>query len=164
MPVFVPFARPSFAPDEERRQPASRPRTGQHEPLRSATGRIAARGTALGVTVAAGAAGAGWLQHDLEAGLLLGAQLGSVAAAMAFAGGWAERRRMTQVARRISDLAIRLAVDGTPERAALPRLLALKGAHAPELAAATRRTLEQQPAARRAIRLLGRVALIRTLL
>ena len=170
MPV-VPFVAPSFAPEEDRRQGASKPappsRTGQHEPLRSSTARIAVRGTALGVTVAAASAGAGyWVQHDLDAGLLAGAQLGPVAAAMAMAGAWAERRRMSRIARAISDLAIRLAAEDVPDNRAVPRLLAVKGAHAPELATATRRALQQpeQPERRRAVRLLGRVAMIRTLL
>jgi hypothetical protein len=174
MPVTAPAA-PSFAPEErpvsgpawapKEAPKADRSRTGQHETLRSSGTRLAVRGTALGITVAAGAAGAGyWLQHDLEAGLLAGAQLGSVAATMAFVGGWAERRRLGRVARRISDLAIRLAAEEIPERQALPRLLAVNKVGAPELVAATRRTLEQQPDARGAVRLLGRVALIRTLL
>ena len=164
MSSIVPFVAPSLAPEQDRRQAAARPRTGRHEPLRSTTTRIAARGAAFGATVAAGTAGAAWwARHDPALSLLAGAQLGSVAAAMAFAGAWAERRRMTRVAGRISDLAVRLAAEEPFDQEAVPRLLAVRSAHAPELAAATRRLLARG-GERRALRLLGRVALIRTLL
>ena len=57
---------------------------------------------------------------------------------MAFVGAWAERRRMTRVAKAAAGLAVRLTADGTPEDEAAARLLALG--------------------------LLGRVALLRALL
>jgi hypothetical protein len=85
--------------------------------------RIVGRGAALGLTVAAGVAGGHYLRNDLDAGLVAGAQLGSVAAGMAFAGAWAERRRMTRVAATLSDLAVELATAGTPDIEAAPKLL-----------------------------------------
>ena len=111
MTASVPLVAPSFAPDEEQEpeqgRPAAqaRPRTGRHEPIRSSLPRIVGRGAALGLTVAAGVAGGHYLRNDLNAGLVAGAQLGSVAAGMAFAGAWAERRRMTRIAGTLSDLA-----------------------------------------------------------
>jgi hypothetical protein len=105
MSAIAPVAASSFAP-EERPQPlpatqAKPRRTGRHEPLRSSTPRIAARGAALGLTMAAG---------------------------MAFVGAWAERRRMIRVAKAAAGLAVRLTADGTPEDEAAARLLALRGA------------------------------------
>jgi len=161
-------AEPSLTPDE-RQQPdqsakKARARTGRHEPIRSSTPRIAARGAALGLTVAAGVAGSSqYLRGDLQAGLAAGAQWGSLAAGMAFAGAWAERRRMTRVARAVSDLAMRLATAGLPDEEAVPQLLAVPGADRVALEVAARRT-GTQAGARRAVRLLGRVALLRTLL
>jgi hypothetical protein len=104
MSAIAPVAASSFAP-EERPQPlpatqAKPRRTGRHEPLRSSTPRIAARGAALGLTMAAG---------------------------MAFVGAWAERR-MIRVAKAAAGLAVRLTADGTPEDEAAARLLALRGA------------------------------------
>jgi hypothetical protein len=64
--------------------------------------------------------GGHYLRHDLEAGLVAGAQLGSVAAGMAFAGAWAERRRMTRIAGTLSDLAVELATAGVPDIEAAP--------------------------------------------
>jgi hypothetical protein len=94
MSAIAPFAASSFAPEERPQQlPAgqTRPRrTGRHEPIRSSTSRLAARGAALGITMAAG---------------------------MAFVGAWTERRRMTRVARAAAGPAVRLAA-GTPRPAA----------------------------------------------
>jgi hypothetical protein len=166
MTAFVPFVAPSLAPDE-RPQPGrpskeSRNRTGRHEPIRSSTTRIAARGAAPGITVAAVAAGSSSSRRgDLQAGLLAGGQLGSVAAGMAFAGAWAERRRMTRIARAVSDLAVELAAGGVPEDEAAPRLLGVRGADPVALEEATRRTVDRDS---RAVRLLGRVAVLRTLI
>jgi hypothetical protein len=168
MSAIAPFAASSFAP-EERPQPA-RParephgRTGRHEPIRSSTPRIAARGIVLGITLAAGVgSGTRYLGHDLETGLLAGAQVGSVAAGMAFVGGWAERRRMTRIARAASDLAVELAAAGAPADEAAARLLAVPGADRVELEAAARRTAGT-PDGGRALGLLGRVAVLRALL
>jgi hypothetical protein len=102
MSAIAPFASSSFAP-EERQQPQARDaqvgRTGRHEPIRSSTSRIAVRGAALGLTMAAGvAAGTNYLERDLELALLAGAQVGSIAAGMSFVGAWAERKRMTRIA------------------------------------------------------------------
>jgi hypothetical protein len=167
MTATVPFVAPSFAPDEEPEpsQPAvqARPRTGRHEPIRSSLPRIVGRGAALGLTVAAGVAGGNYLRHDLDAGLVAGAQLGSVAAGMAFAGAWAERRRMTRVAGTLSELAVQLATAGVPDVEAAPRLLEVPGADRVALEAATRRAVDQPGDDRRAIRLLSRVALLRPL-
>ena len=143
MSAIAPVAASSFAPEERPQQlPATqaRPRRpGRHEPIRSSTPRIAARGAVLGLTMAAGvASGANYLEHDPQLALLAGAQVGSVAAGMAFVGAWAERRRMTRVAKAAAGLAVRLTADGTPEDEAAARLLALG--------------------------LLGRVALLRALL
>jgi hypothetical protein len=168
MTAFVPSVAPSFAP-EERPQPSrptsqARTRTGRHEPIRSSTPRIAARGAVLGLTVAAGVAGGShYLRDDLQAGLVAGSQLGSVAAGMAFIGAWAERRRMTRVARAVSDLAAQLATAGVPDEEAVPRLLAVRGADGVALEAATRRAVDQQ-GDRTAVRLLSRVAVLRALL
>jgi hypothetical protein len=85
------------------------------------------------------AAGINYLEQDLELSLLAGAQAGSVAAGMAFVGAWAERRRMTRIARAAADLAVRLTADGTPEDEAAARLLALRGADRVELEQAARR-------------------------
>ena len=76
MSAIAPFASSSFAP-EERPQPApakeARGRTGRHEPIRSSTPRIAARGAVLGLTMAAGVgAGVHYLEHDPELALLAG--------------------------------------------------------------------------------------------
>lgn len=168
MTVSVPLVAPSFAPDEEPEpsQPAvpARTRTGRHEPIRSSMPRIVGRGAALGLTLAAGVAGGNYLRHDLDAGLVAGAQLGSVAAGMAFAGAWAERRRMTRVAGTLSELAVELATAGVPDVEAAPRLLAVPGADRVTLEAATRKAVDQPGDDRRAVRLLSRVALLRPLL
>jgi hypothetical protein len=168
MTATVPLVAPAFVPDEdpEPSQPAvqARIRTGRHEPIRSSLPRIVGRGAALGLTVAAGVAGGNYLRHDLDAGLVAGAQLGSVAAGMAFAGAWAERRRMTRVAGTLSELAVQLATAGVPDIEAAPRLLEVPGADRVALEAATRRTVDQPGDDRRAVRLLSRVALLRPLL
>jgi hypothetical protein len=172
MSAIAPFASSSFAP-EERPQPApaeapakareARGRTGRHEPIRSSTPRIAARGAVLGLTMAAGVgAGVNYLEHDPELALLAGAQVGSVAAGMAFVGAWAERRRMTRVARAAAGLAVRLAADGTPDGEAAARLLGLRGADRVALEQAARRTAGD-PERGRALGLLGRVAVLRAL-
>jgi hypothetical protein len=168
MSAIAPFAASSFAPEERPQQlPArqARPRrTGRHEPIRSSTPRLAARGAVLGITMAAGvASGTSYLEHDPQAALLAGAQVGSVAAGMAFVGAWTERRRMTRVARAAAGLAARLAADGTPEDEAAARLLALPGADRVALEQAARQTAGS-PEAGRALGLLGRVAVLRTLL
>jgi len=150
MSAIAPFASSSFAP-EERPQPApakapakeARGRAGRHEPIRSSTPRIAARGAVLGLTMAAGV-GAGvhyYLEHDPELALLAGAQVGSVAAG----------------------LAVRLAADGTPDDEAAARLLGLRGADRVALEQAARRTAGD-PERGRALGLLGRVAVLRALL
>jgi hypothetical protein len=168
MTASVPVVAPAFAPDErpEPDGPAEpkqgRTRTGRHEPVRSSMPRIAARGAALGLTIAAGVTGGHYLRHDLEAGLVAGAQLGSVAAGMAFAGAWAERRRMTRIAGTLSDLAVELATAGVPDVEAAPRLLEVRGADRVTLEAATRRAVDQPGDDRRAVRLLSRIALLRT--
>jgi hypothetical protein len=168
MSAIAPFAASSFAP-EERPQP-SRPakeasgRTGRHEPIRSSTPRIAARGAVLGLTVAAGvASGTNYQAHDQETGLLAGAQAGSVAAGMAFVGAWTERRRMTRIAKAASNLAVELVKAGTPDDEAAARLLALPGADRVALQAAARRSAGT-PDSGRALGLLGRVAVLRALL
>ena len=166
MSAIAPVAASSFAPEERPQQLQAKEsrRTGRHEPIRSSTTRIATRGAGLGVTLAAGvAAGINYLEQDLELSLLAGAQAGSVAAGMAFVGAWAERRRMTRIARAASDLAVRLTADGTPEDEAAARLLALRGADRVELEQAARRTAGN-PDSGRALGLLGRVAVLRTLL
>ena len=168
MTATVPLVAPAFAPDEdpEPSQPAvqARIRTGRHEPIRSSIPRIVGRGAALGLTVAAGVAGGHYLRNDLDAGLVAGAQLGSVAAGMAFVGAWAERRRMTRVAGTLSELAVQLATAGVPDIEAAPRLLEVPGADRVALEAATRRAVDQPGDDRRAVRLLSRVALLRPLL
>ena len=168
MTATVPLVAPAFAPDEdpEPSQPAvqARIRTGRHEPIRSSMPRIVGRGAALGLTLAAGVAGGNYLRHDLDAGLVAGAQLGSVAAGMAFAGAWAERRRMTRVAGTLSELAVQLATAGVPDIEAAPRLLEVPGADRVVVEAATRRAVDQPGDDRRAVRLLSRVALLRPLL
>jgi hypothetical protein len=125
--------------------------------------RIVGRGAALGLTVAAGVAGGHHLRNDLNAGLVAGAQLGSVVAGTAFVGAWAERRRMTRVAGTPSELAVQLATAGVPDIEAAPRLLEVPGADRVALEAATRRAVDQPGDDRRAVRLLSRVALLRPL-
>jgi hypothetical protein len=168
MSAIAPFATSSFAPEERQPQlPAKRGqlgRTGRHEPIRSSTARIAARGAALGVTMAAGvASGTSYLEHDVRLALLAGGQVGTVAAGMAFVGAFIERRRMTRVAGRAADLAVKLAADGTPDDEAAARLLALRGADRVALEQAARRTAGN-PEAGRALGLLGRVVVLRALL
>jgi hypothetical protein len=169
MSAIAPFASASFAPEERPQQALGKDvqpgRTGRHEPIRSSTPRIAARGAVLGLTLAAGvASGTSFLEQDLDTtGLLAGAQVGSVAAGMAFVGAWAERRRMTRIARAASGLAVELAAAGTPADEAAARLLAIPGAGRVELEAAARRTAGT-PDAGRALGLLGRVAVLRALL
>jgi hypothetical protein len=167
MSAIAPFAASSFAPEERPQQlpgKQARGRTGRHEPIRSSTARIAARGAALGLTMTAGvASGINYLEHDLELALLAGAQVGSVAAGMAFVGAWAERRRMTRVARAAADLAVQLTADGRPGDEAATRLLALRGADGVALAQAARSTAGN-PETGRALGLLGRVAVLRALL
>jgi hypothetical protein len=166
MSAIAPFAASSFAPEERPQQlPAKESRrTGRHEPIRSSTPRIATRGAGLGITMAAGvAAGINYLEHDLQLSLLAGGQVGAVAAGMAFVGAWTERRRMTGIARAASDLAVRLAADGTPDDEASARLLALRGADRVALEQAARRTAGN-PDTGRALGLLGRVAVLRALL
>jgi len=150
MSAIAPVAASSFAPEERPQQlPATQAkprRTGRHEPIRSSTPRIAARGAALGLTMAAGvASGANYLEHDPQLALLAGAQVGSVAAGMTFVGAWAERRRMTRVAK------------------AAARLLALRGADRVALSQAARQAAGD-PDKGRALGLLGRVAVLRALL
>jgi hypothetical protein len=169
MSAIAPFAASSFAPEERPQQlpaPArkSRDRAGRHEPIRSSTPRIAARGAVLGLTMAAGvAAGTNYLEQDPELALLAGAQVGSVAAGMAFVGAWVERRRMTRVARAAAGLATKLSADGTPDDEAAGRLLALRGADRVALQQAARDTAGN-PDGGRALGLLGRVAVLRALL
>ena len=125
---------------------------------------LAARGAALGITMAAGvASGTNYLEHDPQLALLAGAQVGSVAAGMAFVGAWTERRRMTRVARAAAGLAVRLTADGTPEDEAAARLLALRGADRVALEQAARQAAGN-PETGRALGLLGRVAVLRALL
>jgi hypothetical protein len=166
MSAFAPFAASSFAPEEHPQQlPANdRGRTGRHEPIRSSTSRIAVRGAALGLTMAAGVAtGTNYLEHDPEVALLAGVQVGSVAAGMAFVGAWTERRRMTRIARAASDLAVQLAADGVPDDQAAAQLLNLRGVDRVALQQAARRTAGN-PDGGRALGLLGRVAVLRALL
>lgn len=169
MSAIAPFAASSFAPEERPQQlpaPArkSRDRAGRHEPIRSSTPRIAARGAVLGLTMAAGvAAGTNYLEQDPELALLAGAQVGSVAAGMAFVGAWAERKRMTRIARAAAGLATRLTADGTPGDEAADRLLALRGADRVALQQAARDTAGS-PDSGGAVGLLGRVAVLRALL
>ena len=167
MSAIAPFAASSFAPEERPQQlpgKQARGRTGRHEPIRSSTSRIAARGAALGLTMAAGvASGTSYLEHDLRLALLAGGQVGSVAAGMAFVGAFIERRRMTRVARAAADLAVRLAADGTPEDEAAAKLLALRGADRVALSQAARQAAGN-PETGRALGLLGRVAVLRALL
>jgi hypothetical protein len=166
MSAIAPSAAPSFAPEEQAQQlPAteSRGRTGRHEPIRSSTPRIAARGAVLGLTMAAGVGtGVNYLEHDPELALLAGAQVGTVAAGMAFVGAWVERRRMTRIARAAADLAARLAADDAADDEAVARLLALRGADRVALQQAARRTAGN-PDSGRALGLLGRVAVLRAL-
>jgi hypothetical protein len=167
MSAIAPFAASSFAPEERPQQlpaKASSGRTGRHEPIRSSTSRIAARGAALGLTMAAGVAGGtNYLARDLELAMLASAQVGSVAAGMAFVGAWVERRRMIRVARAAADLAVRLSADGTPDDEAAARLLALRGADRVALEQAARDTAGN-PETGHALGLLGRVAVLRALL
>ncbi len=166
MSAIAPFAASSFAPEERHQQLSAKEarRTGRHEPIRSSTSRIATRGAGLGITMAAGvAAGINYLEQDLELSLLAGAQAGSVAAGMAFVGAWTERRRMTRIARAASGLAVQLTTDGTPDDEAAATLLALRGADQVALEQAARNTAGN-PETGRALGLLGRVAVLRTLL
>ena len=168
MSAIAPVAASSFAPEERPQQlPAGQAqprRTGRHEPIRSSTSRLAARGAALGITMAAGvASGTNYLEHDPQLALLAGAQVGSVAAGMAFVGAWTERRRMTRVAKAATGLAVRLTADGTPEDQAAAKLLALRGADRVALEQAARQAAGN-PETGRALGLLGRVAVLRTLL
>ena len=167
MSAIAPFAASSFAPEERQPQlPAkqARGRTGRHEPIRSSTSRIAARGAALGLAMAAGVtSGTNYLEHDLRLALLAGSQVGSVAAGMAFVGAFIERRRMVRVARTAADLAVKLAADGTPDDEAAARLLSVRGADRVALEEAARRTAGN-PETSRALGFLGRVAVLRALL
>ena len=54
------------------------------------------------------AAGTNYRERDLELALLAGVQVGSIAAGMSLVGAWAERKRLTRVARAAADLAVRL--------------------------------------------------------
>jgi hypothetical protein len=167
MSAIAPFAASSFAPEEPPQQLSakdSRGRTGRHEPIRSSTSRIAVRGAVLGLTMAAGVAtGTSYLDHDPEVALLAGAQVGSVAAGMAFVGAWTERRRMTRIARSAADLAVQRSADGTPDDLAAAQLLNLRGVDRVALEEAARRTAGT-PDGGRALGLLGRVAVLRALL
>ena len=166
MSAIAPFAASSFAPEERPQQLSAKEarRTGRHEPIRSSTSRIATRGAGLGVTMAAGvAAGINYLEHDLQLSLLAGGQVGTVAAGMAFVGAWTERRRMTRIARAASGLAVQLTADGTSADEAAAKLLALRGADQVALEQAARNTAGN-PETGRALGLLGRVAVLRTLL
>jgi hypothetical protein len=109
------------------------------------------------------AAGTNYLERDLELALLAGAQVGSIAAGMSFLGAWAERKRMTRVARAAADLAVKLTGDGAPDDEAAARLLSLKGADRVALQQAARRAAGS-PGNGRALGLLGRVAVLRALL
>jgi hypothetical protein len=167
MSAIAPVASSSFVPQERRQPPAGAAHlgvAGRHEPIRSSTSRIAVRGAALGLTMAAGvAAGTNYLERDLELALLAGAQVGSIAAGMSFLGAWAERKRMSRVARAAADLAVKLTGDGTPDDEAAARLLSLRGADRVALHQAARRAAGN-PGNGRALGLLGRVAVLRALL
>jgi hypothetical protein len=167
MSAIAPVAASSFAPEERPQLPAgdARPRrTGRHEPIRSSTSRLAARGVALGITMAAGvASGTNYLEHDPQLALLAGAQVGSVAAGMAFVGAWTERRRMTRMAKAAAGLAVKLTADGTPDDEAAAWLLGLRGADRVALQQAARQAAGN-PETDRALGLLGRVAVLRTLM
>ncbi|HEV3464529.1 MAG TPA: hypothetical protein VG846_11185, partial [Actinomycetota bacterium] len=71
--------------------------------------------------------------------------------------------RMTRIARAASSLAVQLAADGTPDDEATAKLLALRGADRVALEQAARDTAGN-PETGRALGLLGRVAVLRTLL
>jgi hypothetical protein len=167
MSAIAPVASSSFVPQERRQPPAGDAqvgRTGRHEPIRSSTSRIAVRGAALGLTMAAGvAAGTNYLERDLELALLAGAQVGSLAAGMSFVGAWTERKRMTRIARAAADLAVTLTAAGTSDDEAAARLLGLRGADRVALQQAARHTAGT-PGNGRALGLLGRAAVLRALL
>ena len=143
---------------------ASSGRTGRHEPIRSTTSRIAARGAGLGLTMAAGVAGGvNYLQRDLELALLAGAQVGSVAAGMAFIGAFIERRRMTPGGQG------RRRPGGQAGRRRHPRRRGRRppagpSRRRPGRPRAGRPPHRRQPETGRALGLLGRVAVLRALL
>jgi hypothetical protein len=70
---------------------------------------------------------------------------------------------MTRVAKAAAGLAVRLAASGTPDDEAAARLLALRGADRVALEQAARQAAGN-PETGRALGLLGRVAVLRTLL
>jgi len=109
------------------------------------------------------ASGANYLEHDPQFALLAGAQVGSVAAGMAFVGAWTERRRMTRVAR----AAASLAVGGRPTARPTTRPRPGSWPSAAPTGSPSPRPPGQaagNPDAGRALGLPGRVAVLRALL
>lgn len=164
MPLRVPLLVPGFAPGDDGNGAATLARAaGRHERPMSPVAGLAATRALLGLTVAGGFAGAGYLRHDLQAGLLAGAQWGSVAFTVSLASALVERRRISRAARAVGDQAAALAVAGAPAEQAVPALLANRRADAVTLRVAKRQAVfrkESLPT----IQLLNRVALLRGLL
>ncbi len=165
MLIRLPFGTRGFAPATDAKPVVTiaRPPAGRHERVKSPLLGIAATKALLGLTLAGGVAEAGYLRHDLHAGLTTGAELGAVAFAMSLAGALTERRRITRVARAVTDQAIALAAAGVPADQSVPRLLANRNAEPVAIEVAKRHAVARKESLQ-TIQLLSRVALLRGLL
>jgi len=165
MLIRLPFGASGFAPATDAKPVVTftRPPAGRHERVKSPLLGIAATKALLGLTLAGGVVEAGYLRHDLHAGLVSGAELGAVAFAMSLAGALTERRRITRVARAVTDQAVALSAAGVPADQAVPRLLANRHADAVTVEVAKRHAVARKENLQ-TIQLLSRVSLLRGLL
>src|SRR6266487_2933253 len=157
MLIRLPFVAPGFAPatDSKPVVTISRPPAGRHERVMSPLIAITATKALLGLSLAGGVIEAGYLHHDLHAGMVSGAELGAVA--------FAERRRITRVARSVTNQAIALTAAGVPVEEAAPELLANRKADPVAIEVAKRHAVTRKESLQ-TIQLLSRVALLRGLL
>jgi len=165
MLIRLPFVAPGFAPatDSKPVVTISRPPAGRHERVMSPMIAITATKALLGLSLAGGVIEAGYLHHDLHAGMVSGAELGAVAFAMSLAGALTERRRITRVARSVTNQAIALTAAGVPVEEAAPKLLANRKADPVAIEVAKRHAVTRKESLQ-TIQLLSRVALLRGLL
>jgi hypothetical protein len=165
MLIRLPFGASGFAPAADTRPVVtlSRPAAGRHERVKSPLLGVAATKALLGLSLAGGVAEVGYLRHDLHAGLVSGAELGAVAFAMSLAGALTERRRITRIARAVTDQAVALAAAGVPDEQAVPELLANRKAEPVAVEVAKRQAVTRKQSLH-AVQLLSRLALLRGLL
>ena len=149
--------------------PGDRPRPGRLAAAPAGTSRSVPRhpdrrprGRARADLAAGAGAGVNYLEHDPKLALPAGAQVGSVAAGMAFVGAWAERRPRPGWRRPPPASPCGWPPSARPTTSGA-RLPGLRGADRVALEQAARRTAGE-PEHGLALGLLGRVAALRALL